>query len=167
MTENRSDLVPEDGENEMFTDGELFNFKIVQTDSELTAPLPDNLTTQQRLRDKHITALLSTYVGSYMDKNKDNKKIRKVIAYTCLGILVLFTIVLLSLIIKNFVVFNVTTYEPIVALLTICVTYITSIIGILKIITSYVFPKKDEEYITRIVELIQKNDLENKKIDKA
>ncbi len=30
-------------------------------------------------------------------------------------------------------------------------------------ITKYIFPVNDEEYITRIVELIQNNDLENKK----
>lgn len=33
----------------------------------------------------------------------------------------------------------------------------------MKIITKYVFPVNDEEYITRIVEIIQNNDLENKK----
>lgn len=37
------------------------------------------------------------------------------------------------------------------------------IIGILTIIAKYVFPEKEEEYITRIVEIIQNNDLENKK----
>lgn len=34
---------------------------------------------------------------------------------------------------------------------------------LLKIITKDVFPVNDEEHITRIVELIQNNDLENKK----
>ena len=37
------------------------------------------------------------------------------------------------------------------------------VVGILKIITKYVFSDKDEEYITKIVEIIQNNDLENKK----
>lgn len=35
--------------------------------------------------------------------------------------------------------------------------------GILQTITKYVFQEKEEEYITRIVEIIQNNDLENKK----
>ena len=47
--------------------------------------------------------------------------------------------------------------------MSVCLTFLTLIVGILKIITKYVFPVNDEEYITRIVELIQNNDLENKK----
>lgn len=43
-----------------------------------------------------------------------------------------------------------------------CITYLTLVIGILKIITEYVFPQKEEEYVTRIVKAIQKNDLKNK-----
>ena len=48
-------------------------------------------------------------------------------------------------------------------LISVCITFLTLIVSILKIITKYVFPKKEEEYITRIVEIIQNNDLENKK----
>ena len=53
--------------------------------------------------------------------------------------------------------------EDVVQLISLCLTFITLIFGILTIITKYVFPENDEEYITRIVESIQKNDLENKK----
>ena len=48
-------------------------------------------------------------------------------------------------------------------LVSVCVTFLTLIVGILQTITKYVFPEKEEEYITRIVEIIQNNDLENKK----
>lgn len=51
----------------------------------------------------------------------------------------------------------------VVSLITVCITYLSLVIGILKIITKYVFPQKEEEYITRIVEMIQQNDLKNKK----
>lgn len=44
-----------------------------------------------------------------------------------------------------------------------CITFLTLIVGVLTIITKYVFPENEEEYITRIVEIIQRNDLENKK----
>lgn len=50
-----------------------------------------------------------------------------------------------------------------VALITVCISYLTLVISILKIITKYVFPQNEEEYITRIVKSIQDNDLENKK----
>ena len=55
------------------------------------------------------------------------------------------------------------TINNMVALITVCVTYLTLVIGILKIITKYVFPQNEEEYIARIVKSIQDNDLKNKK----
>ena len=48
-------------------------------------------------------------------------------------------------------------------MIAVCITFLSSVIGILTIITKYVFPEKEEEYITRIVEIIQTNDLENKR----
>ncbi len=53
--------------------------------------------------------------------------------------------------------------DNVVSLITVGNTYITLVISILKIIINYVFPQKEEEYITRIVEMIQANDLDNTK----
>lgn len=50
-----------------------------------------------------------------------------------------------------------------VSFITTCVSFITLIIGLLTIVTKYFFPENDEQYITTIVEAIQKNDLENKR----
>ena len=50
-----------------------------------------------------------------------------------------------------------------VAFVTACISFISLIIGLLTIITKYFFPENDEQYITAIVEAIQKNDLENKR----
>ena len=58
---------------------------------------------------------------------------------------------------------NSNTVEYLLRLIPICITFITLIIGTLNIIVKYVFPEKEEEYITKIVELIQNNDLEHKK----
>ena len=57
---------------------------------------------------------------------------------------------------------NTVRVNNVVALITVCITYLSLVIGILKIITKYVFPQKEEEYVTRIVKAIQKNDLKNK-----
>lgn len=53
--------------------------------------------------------------------------------------------------------------NSLVEVISVCITFLSLIIGVLTIITKYVFPEKEEEYITRIVEIIQNNDLENKK----
>ena len=51
----------------------------------------------------------------------------------------------------------------VVQIISVCVTFLGLIIGLLQTITKYIFPENEEEYITRIVEMIQNNDLENKK----
>lgn len=53
--------------------------------------------------------------------------------------------------------------QSLVAFVTACISFISLIIGLLTIITKYFFPENDEQYITTIVESIQKNDLENKR----
>ena len=53
--------------------------------------------------------------------------------------------------------------QDVVAFITACISFISLIIGLLTIITKYFFPENDEQYITTIVESIQKNDLENKR----
>ena len=57
---------------------------------------------------------------------------------------------------------TVTTYIDIAALISSYLAIIGLIVGILKIIAEYVFPKDDEKYITEIVKAIQDNDLKNK-----
>jgi H+/Cl- antiporter ClcA len=81
----------------------------------------------------------------------------------CSIILLAFTVALIVLVVRFDGSTNEKSIESVVQLITACVTFLTLIVSILKIITKYVFPANDEEYITRIVEIIQNNDLENKK----
>lgn len=120
-------------------------------------------TREQRLRDRKITELLSQYVDAYTYKNKSNKWYKGVMFGTCLLILISFCIVFIILMFKGIGYGDKVSTKGIVQLISVCVTFLTLIVSILKTITKYVFPKKEEEYITRIVEIIQNNDLENKK----
>lgn len=52
--------------------------------------------------------------------------------------------------------------EDVISLVSVCVTFLASVLGLAKIITKYCFPENDEEYITKIVETIQANDLAHK-----
>lgn len=138
--------------------------KRVDNDKEMNKEYVDIYTThEQRLRDGRITELLNQYVNAYQYKNKSNKVYKAILFGVCLLILIGFCI--------GFVIFvcamrgmnSNTSIEDAVRVLTVCVTFITLIIGTMNIITKYVFPENEEEYITRIVEIIQNNDLENKK----
>ena len=126
---------------------------------DLNEPYFDKYATeQQRHRDKHITKLLQLYVDFYNCKIKSNKWYKEILFYFCLATILVFSIFFVYIIckegFKNDKLFN---------LISVCITFISLIIGILTIITKYVFPEDDEKYITRIVEIIQTNDLENKR----
>lgn len=136
----------------------------VNNDDELKNAYKDEFTTeQQKIRDKEVTNLLKYYTDGYRSKVKTNKVFKiTLFIISCLilsGFSVIFCILLLD--IKN--IDNKEIIAGIVKTVTVCVTFLTLIVGILKIITKYVFSDKDEEYITKIVEIIQNNDLENKK----
>lgn len=138
--------------------------KEIKDEDEIINPYKDEFTTtQQRSRDKNITALLQSYVNTYNYKNSSNKWYKGILFGVCVLILISFTVVLIFTVINFGRAIQWMTTESVVQLISVCLTFLTLIVGILKIITKYVFPVNDEEYITRIVELIQNNDLENKK----
>lgn len=119
-------------------------------------------TDQQRRRDLEITTLLREYVRYYKIKSLKGKRYRAVLFWGCVS----FTFVLIAASVFMIVWWTLQRNKDIndvIALVTACATLIGAVIGILKIITEYVFPKEDEKYVTGIVESIQKNDLENKK----
>lgn len=120
------------------------------------------MTGEQKKRDKNITQLLDNYVKQYKYRNSSNKWYKNIIFGLCIAILILFCATFTILIFRLQGDNNLTT-EGVIQIISVCITFLTLIIGVLKIITKYVFPEKEEEYITRIVEIIQKNDLENKK----
>ncbi len=78
-------------------------------------------------------------------------------------IIVAFASVFVSLLINFDFSTDLDTTESLVGLISVCVTFLTSVIGVLKIIVKYCFPENDEKYITEIVKAVQQNDLENKK----
>lgn len=130
----------------------------------MSDPYVDHYTTlEQRSRDKAVTELLNEYVSVYKEKSKSNQFYKKILFGSNCGILVLFSLSLPFLIYKIFSIEN-TSYIPlIIELVSVCITFLLLIMGLLQTITKYVFPEKEDEYITRIVEIIQNNDLENKK----
>lgn len=124
----------------------------------------DSYTTiEQKRRDQEITKLLSTYVESYKEKVKSNKIYKSILFGTCMLILIIFCIAFVCLVTSIDFDDDLNSISALIQVISVCITFLGLIIGLLKLITTYVFQKNDEEYITRIVELIQKNDLENKK----
>ncbi len=139
-------------------------FDPVDNDNDINKAYVDTYATrQQKSRDRKITELLSTYVEVYNYKSKSNKWYKGILFFICVGILVAFCISFIVFICN--VDFNgqANSVPNVIQLISVCITFLGLIVGLLQTITKYVFPENEEEYITRIVELIQNNDLENKK----
>lgn len=153
-----------DIKNDIISDSLKFNaFSPLDKDNVPYSYSDSYATEQQQTRDGYISDLLNEYVESYRDKRSTNRFYRKIIFWTCFGSLLVFIVLFVFLIIRVQLTLSDISIEDVVQLISLCLTFITLIFGILTIITKYVFPENDEEYITRIVESIQKNDLENKK----
>lgn len=119
-------------------------------------------TREQKARDCEITKLLRQYVVSYCEKVKTQKTYRKVLLILCSSIIGLFSIALLFLLLYLGVNSSSVDITGVASLISICITFLISILGLAQIITKYCFPENDEEYISKIVETIQANDLQNK-----
>lgn len=133
----------------------LNRIKIINDEEEINNPYVDEFTTkQQRSRDKKITELLQFYVDAYNYKNKSNKWYKRILFGLCAVSLVFFAGTLIYLVLSFSVSPEDSSIESGIQLITVCITFLTLIISVLKIITKHVFPANDEEYITRIVEII-------------
>ena len=119
-------------------------------------------TREQKARDCEITKLLRQYVLAYTQKIETQKKYRSTLLILFSIIISSFSLAFLILLLYfGFTSKSVDT-SGVVSLISICVTFLASILGLAQIIVKYCFPEKDEEYITKIVETIQKNDYDNK-----
>lgn len=124
---------------------------------------PDPYTTkEQKARDEMITSLLKEYVKSYQNKVEQSKKYREKILKLCITIILIFAISFSITGIYILISSNVLRIPHLIAFITSCISFVSLIIGVLKIATKYFFPENDEQYITQIVEAIQSNDLKNK-----
>ena len=137
-------------------------FLTAETEDELGYKDPF-VTREQKKRDEHITRLLDKYVSFYESKVRHSTICRYVILIPCVLIIIAFSILLIVLSINVLSADNELRGQDLVAFITACISFSSLIIGLLTIITKYFFPENDEQYITTIVESIQKNDLENKR----
>ena len=137
-----------------------------KNDKEMNKKYIDIYTTlEQQNRDIKVTELLGLYVEQYKYKNKSNKWYKGILFICSNGILITFTVVFIKLIF-SFDIGNAENeigYGQIAEVISVCITFLTLIVSILKIIAKYGFPENEDAYVTQIVQLIQENDLKNKK----
>lgn len=138
-------------------------FSKANNEDELVVYTDPLVTKEQKKRDKYISLLLEEYVSFYKSKTFHSKICRYIILIPCVLIIIAFSILLLVLSTRILNVGGNLNIQDVVAFITACISFISLIIGLLTIITKYFFPENDEQYVTTIVESIQRNDLENKR----
>lgn len=121
------------------------------------------VTEEQKQRDTEVTKLLRAYVKTYEKKVARNSLRQDILFGVCLIIIGIFTVIFTAAIIFAFLRITSVSHTGLATIITASVSFISLIIGLLTIITKYFFPENDEQYITKIVETIQQNDLKNKK----
>lgn len=120
-------------------------------------------TKEQKSRDEVITSILHNYHKNYNNKIKYNKKHKeRIIELSFTLIEITFLIFIASIVLMLFCENLRNSIQGIASLLTVCVSLLGLIIGVFKIVTRYIFPEKEEEYITQIVSAIQENDYNTK-----
>ncbi len=130
------------------------------SDSQLT----DNYEPEEeKNRSRSISTILRYYGESYKNKIDFQRRYRKVLTIGCGIITVVFAIALLLVV--KYAVKNASELDisGIVTIITAIISLVVSILDLIRTITKYCFPENDEEYIVKIVESIQTNDLEKYK----
>lgn len=130
------------------------------SDSQLT----DNYEPEEEKdRSRSISTILRYYGQSYKNKIDFQKRYRKVLLIGCGGITVIFAIAVL--VVVFYAVWNAGKLDisGIITVITAIISLVVSILDLVRTITKYCFPENDEEYIVRIVEAVQTNDLEKYK----
>jgi hypothetical protein len=126
-------------------------------------------TNHQNHRDYLTSLFFQNYVNTQKDKLDFRNKWRKVLSIGA-GISVMI-IVLALMILPVIFIFVMpqknTVFENIITLIATIVPLTSALIGILTIVTKYVFPENDDQSVTDIVKAILSNDYENRKLDIA
>ena len=124
-----------------------------------------NKPSEETKRNGDITRILKIYADSLDDKVKFNSIFKRIMAIGMLVIIGVFTLAIIIIILTA--IFNLNSIASIATtIISSCVTYIVSLLSIFKIITKYVFNNNEDVNLKNLVDIILKNDLDNKKMRK-
>lgn len=140
------------------------------SDASVIPPLPsdsylkDNFQIEQRkLRTLHITSILQYYKDNYNDKVTFQKFYRKILFWGCSAVIIAFSVAVIA--IPGFVIWHHSDLDlaGVAAVITTALSFVFAIIKLMEVITKYCFPENDDEYILKMIQEIQENDLANVK----
>lgn len=118
---------------------------------------------EEKDRSRSISVILRYYGESYGNKVAFQRRYRKILFWGCGVIIIVFAAAVL--LVLRYALRNAGKLDisGVAAIITATLSLVVSILELVRIITKYCFPENDEEYIVKIVESIQSNDLEKYK----
>lgn len=145
--------------NELLDEIDKSDAKKIKDNAELTDGIPDE---EYANRNKYYTLLLGEYVDSYKKRNILKAKWKE---KSIIWILILLSVLIVS--ICSFIIiiaindnFDV---ESVIAIVTSLAALVSTMIAIPKIIFEYLFPTSEDDDMTKMIEVLQKNDDEIRK----
>lgn len=117
----------------------------------------------EKERSHSISAILKHYEYSYKAKVTFQQKYRVKLFWGCWIVIALFTLAVLSVLAYAILNAGALQLESVATVITALISFVVSILQLVHIITKYCFPENDDEYIIKIVDSIQSNDLERTK----
>lgn len=127
--------------------------------------LTDNdLSAHEKLHSQSISNILRDYEISYRNKVIFQKFYRYVLFWGCSGLVGIFAIVIVMTLWYGVIHANVLELEGMATIIAGLISLLVAILQLIHTITKYCFPENDDEYILKIVDSIQKNDLERARI---
>lgn len=118
---------------------------------------------ERKKRALAISNILNQYGQYYQNKVEFQNLYRKIIFWGCSLIVALFCGAIGFVVYRVFKDTNLLTLSGSVTIAGALISFVVSILELIRIIMKYCFPENDEEYIIEIVKSIQQNDLENLK----
>lgn len=132
--------------------------KLIQENKKVIESLK---TDEEKKRDKLFTRLLRDYINNYKSKSRFTKSKRYSLCILCEKLIVVTFMLLVTLVVVSIFKQD-STVKDVVLLATSMITLLGTFCGLIKIVFEYVFPKDDEQYITKIVASVQEYDISNK-----
>lgn len=122
--------------------------------------LTDNyMSEHEKQHSQSITNILKDYEYSYRNKINFQKLYRKVLFWGCSILIMLFASVSIWSLYYGVVHANALKIEGMATIIAAVISLIVSTLKLVHVITKYCFPEKDDEYILKIIDSVQKNDL--------
>ena len=148
-------LKPNEGSNE-----ESGYDETLQSDEQLSDEYSEE---ERRYRSQSISSILEQYELAYSDKVSFQRTYRKILFWGCSAVVLLFIFSIIGVLFYAFARKDELAISSAISVVTVIVTFVVSVLELVKIIMNYCFPDNDDEYIVQIISSIQENDLESVK----